>query len=149
MSASVVTFDYLAWVARYPEFSHISEQMAGLYFDEATLYLDNSGRAGSVPESARRVLLNMATAHIAALYSGPQGQPASALVGRIVQATEGSVSVQAVMDAQPASAAWWQQTKYGASLWQATAQLRTMRYVPGPVNPALSGLPYATGRRVV
>ncbi|MBX9593933.1 MAG: DUF4054 domain-containing protein [Roseomonas sp.] len=149
MSASVVTFNYLVWVARYPEFSHVQEDLAALYFEEATLYLDNSGRCGSVEVSRRSLLLNMATAHIAALYSGPAGQPASALVGRISQATEGSVSVQADMGAQAASAAFWMQTKYGASFWQATAGLRTMRYVPGPVNPALSGMPYLVGRRVI
>ena len=80
----------------------------------------------------RQRLLFLVTAHLAALYSGIGGQPASPLVGRVAQATEGTVNVS--VDAGPvtASQAWWMQTKYGAAFWQASMRYRTMRYVPAP-----------------
>lgn len=140
----VVTFDYAVWVARYPEFSSVSQPLAQSYFNEATIYLDNTA-CSIVQDTARRaVLLNMLTAHIAALNrKGTDGQLASPLVGRIDSATEGSVSVHADMPGGTANAAWFQQTPYGAAYWQATAQYRTMRYVPGPVTPIPFGWPYA------
>jgi hypothetical protein len=87
------------------------------------------------------MLLNMLTAHIAMMNSGitassvPNGG-SSQLVGRISDATQGSVSVSADMGtAGPAggSAPWYQQTKYGAAYWQATAGYRLGgRYKRGP-----------------
>jgi hypothetical protein len=94
----------------------------------------------------RALLLNMLTAHLAALYAGVNGQSPSPLVGRINTATEGSVSVGAAMDGVPGTAAWFLQTKYGASFWQATARYRTMRYVPGRSWPASGPWPNFTGR---
>lgn len=78
------------------------------------------------------MLLNMATAHIAALNSPLNGQASSPLVGRITNASEGSVSVQTQFDVPPGSAQWWAQTKYGAAFYAATAQFRVMQYFPGP-----------------
>lgn len=128
---AVATFDYPTWAARYPEFSAVSSALAQAYFGEATLYLANDG-TGPVQDAGQQLaLLNMLTAHIAALNAGTNGQPASPLVGRIAHASEGSVSVSTEMPAMPGSAAWFMQTKYGLSYWQATAQYRTMRYVPG------------------
>ena len=126
----VVAFDYNAWSVRYPEFGSISESLAAAYFAEAGLYLRNDG-GGPVSDAATQsLLLNMLTAHIAALNYGVNGEPSSPLVGRIASATEGSVSVSVDTGALPGSAAWFQQTKYGLSYWQATAGYRTMRYVP-------------------
>jgi Protein of unknown function (DUF4054) len=131
---SVVVFDHAAWVLRYPEFSTVAEPLAQAYFDEATLYLNNTGsslvRDGS-QGGRRALLLNMLTAHIAMLNSGPNGEGASQLVGRLASATEGSVSVAADMGAVPFTAAWFMSTKYGAAFWQATAGYRTMQYVAG------------------
>ena len=123
-----VTFDYPAWVARYPEFGYVELPLAQAYFDEATLYLRNDG-SGPVPKvSVQKMLLNMLTAHIAALNAASaSGQPASGIVGRITNASEGSVSVAAEMRGSEL-AEWFFQTKYGASFWQATAPYRTMRY---------------------
>ena len=59
------------------------------------------------------------------------GEAASPLVGRINNATEGSVTVGTDMGQVPFTAAWFLQTKYGAAFWQATAPFRTMQYVPG------------------
>jgi len=132
MGASV-SFDYATWAARYPEFSSVSAPTAQAYFDEATLYLANDG-SGPVNDPTRQLmLLNMLTAHIAFLYSGTDGQGASPLVGRVSNASEGSVSVQAEMASTPeALADYFKQTKYGLSFWNASAVYRTLQYVPGP-----------------
>lgn len=123
-----VTFNYAKWVARYPEFASVSEPTAQAYFDEATIYLRNDGSGPTSSPTVQLTLLNMLTAHIAARYAVIDGKSASDLVGRISNATEGSVSVQADMDAVPGTAAWYMQTKYGADFWNATAAYRTFRY---------------------
>jgi hypothetical protein len=87
--------------------------------------------------AVRSVLLNMLTAHIAALNS----PGASGVVGRVSSASEGSVSVSAEL-AVPGSAAWFAQTRYGIAFWQATAQYRTATYRP-PAYPSR----FAFGRR--
>ena len=77
----------------------------------------------------------MLVAHIAALNSGTNGNAAPETVGRVDQATEGSVSVHLDMGAVPGTAAWYMQTKYGAAYWSATKQYRTMRYLTGKSRP--------------
>jgi hypothetical protein len=78
--------------------------------------------------------MNLVVAHLAAMRFGVNGQPPSPLVGRISSASEGSVSVSADMAGASASAAWWNQTTYGATAWQATNKYRRATYVPGPVS---------------
>ena len=131
-----VVFDYSLWAARYPELAaSVSQSLAVMYFSEAQLYCDNTG-CSLIDDTngARTIILNMLTAHIAAL-NGPSSTP---LVGRISSATEGSVSVQTDFQV-PGSAAWYAQTKYGAAAWQAMLPYRTARYIPGP-RPRLNGL---------
>jgi hypothetical protein len=126
----IVVFSFAAWSARYPEFSAVSVPAAQAYFDEATLYLNNtpSSRVSDVVQ--RALILNMITAHIASL-AGQASSPDGSLVGRITSASEGSVSVGTEYKA-PESAAWWVQTPYGSSAWSAMAPLRTMRWFPAP-----------------
>lgn len=128
---AVVVFDSTAFLDRYPEFSTVADGTLTAYFYEATLYLNNSESSLVTDVTQRSVLLNMIVAHLAALNSGVNGQAPSQLVGRITQASEGSVSVSADIGPVSNTAAWWMQTKYGASYWQATAPYRTMRYRPG------------------
>lgn len=129
-----VVFDYAGtWSIRYPELAaFVSSDLAQLYFNEACLYVDNGdcSRIQDIP--TRTMLLNMVTAHIAALNAPLNGQPSSPLVGRISSATEGSVSVSTDY-AAPGSAAWWSQSKYGAAAYAAMAPYRTFRYAPRPV----------------
>lgn len=142
---SVVSFDYKAWLARYPEFSGVAMNVATGYFEEATLYLSNTDNS-VVQDPVRRLLLfNMLVAHIAKLYSGSNGDPASPLVGRISSASEGSVSVSVEMPPASAGAAWYMQSQYGAAFWLATARYRRGRYVAGP-RPRLNGLGPLYGR---
>lgn len=138
----VVQFDYAAWIALYPEFgSTVSQPQAQQYFTIATTIHRNDGGGPVNDPTQQLALLNMMTAHIAALMAPPApGQQASSLVGRINSASEGSVSVQAAYSNNVSEQmAWFIQTKYGALYWTATAPYRTMRYVPnrnrGVVGP--------------
>jgi hypothetical protein len=151
-----VVFNYAAWIARYPEFVNVDQGYAQLCFDEATLYCANV-LCIVCTVSALTALLNMLTAHIVRLYAAQvNGQsdtesststPNPGTVGRISNATEGSVSVTIDMPTLPQAAAWYAQTQYGMSFWAATAIYRTARYVPGnPMQPAFgpgSAAPYA------
>lgn len=134
----VVTFNYIEWAARYPELAEASNPpLAGLYFDEATLYLNNSAcsmvPADETTGQPRKTILYALTAHIAALNAPLNGQPSSSLVGRITDATEGSVSVSVGgLDGLPGSAAWFSQSKYGLSAWAMMAPYRTARYQSSP-----------------
>jgi hypothetical protein len=129
----VVTFDYSTWVLRYPEFQQISAPLAQLYFNEATLYCDNSPCSQlACNPTALAMFLNMITAHIAALNNANTATGSSPLVGRVSSASEGSVSVSTELNV-PGGAAWFAQTKYGLAYWQASAAYRLGGfYTPGP-----------------
>jgi len=134
-----VVFSFTTWATRYPEFSQTvaDANLAALYFAEAELYLDN-GPCAVIPTSIRALLLNMLVAHIAALNAGINGSPASALVGRITSATQGSVSVATDLGTpgpSSGSAAWLQQTKYGAAFLQACAAYRLGGYYNQGAQP--------------
>lgn len=134
----IVAFDYAKWAARYPEFSAVNQATAEEYFAEATMYHANDGGGPVCNSILQLTLLNMLTAHIAARYSAPGGgaQAANSLVGRISNATEGSVSVGTQNEYGPGTVQWFQQTKYGSDYWNATKQFRTMRYRPRPGTSA-------------
>lgn len=142
MTTGIVAFDPAAFIVRYPEFATVSPSLLQAYFDEVTMaYLDNTLASRVQDVGQRSVLLNMLVAHLSALYSGVNGQAPSSLVGRITTASEGSVSVGTDAGAMPGTAAWFVQTKYGASFWQASAQFRTMRYIPGASSVPLPSPP--------
>ena len=130
----VVQFDYASWIARYPEFASVPQATAQLYFNEATTYHRNDG-GGPINNAAKQsILLNMMTAHVAAL-ADTQRQSA---VGRINSATEGSVTAQMdFVDPSTDRRAWLQQTQYGAAYLAATTGITTMNYRAPP--PRLFG----------
>lgn len=126
-----VTFDYNAWLLSYPQFSTLtSEQVVGSILPIAEIYCRNDGGGPVTLATTQTVLLNMMVAHIAQLMYGADGGGASGLVGRISNASEGSVSVGTDFPTTPNNA-WFFQTPFGAMFWQATAAYRTMRYIPG------------------
>lgn len=132
---AIVAPDYTAWSKRYPEFvaaapngPAVPETLYEAYFAEAGMYLNNTDASPVGDVGRRLILLNMITAHIAALNM-PGSSP---LVGRITDATEGSVSVTVNYEALPGSEQWFAQTKYGAAYWQATLTFRSARYRPAP-----------------
>lgn len=130
---AIAVFSYAAWVARYPEFGAVSEELAALFFAEAGFYLDNTDASLVQDVGQRLVLLNMLTSHVAALSGALEanGQP-SGMVGRVSSASEGSVSVSVDSGLTAGTAAWFQQTSYGLSFWQATKGYRSATYVAAP-----------------
>ena len=128
-----VVFDPAAFKARYPEFAAVADPTLAACFDEAGLYLSNADNSPVQNLTRRAVLLNMLTAHIAALGGAlsSDGQPRP--VGRVSSATEGSVSA-AFEGPPPGSAQWFQQSQYGAAFWQATSGLRGFRYLAQPTR---------------
>lgn len=125
-----VTFDPAAFIVSFPAFASVPPELLSMYFDYATLLLENNccGKVKDAP--TRAMLLNLVTAHITALMSGVNGNPPQGVVGRIASATEGSVSVSTEMMAQSESASWWNQTPWGAMYWRMIAQYRTAAYIP-------------------
>lgn len=131
----VAVFDPQMFLARYPEFNRVGIATLQAYFCEAGLYLNNSPCSIVQNVSKRLVLLNMLTAHIGFLGGALtcDGQPRP--VGRVSDATEGSVSASfAYTEPTPGSGPWFNQTTYGAAFWQATTQYRSARYVPQPTR---------------
>ncbi len=123
----VVTFDYLNWIALFPELVNTcTATQAQLYFNTACSYINNTpisvipllDRFGN---AVRQPIMWLATAHIAKLLSSRSTDE----VGRIASAGQGSVNVALEMGTTSPNAAWWQQTQYGAMAWEATKPYRT------------------------
>jgi hypothetical protein len=135
-----LTFDYAAWLARFPEFAAVPQGMAQAYWYEAGIICDNTPTSPITDMTQLGVLLNLLTAHIATLNGGltaagvTTGGAGLGLTGRISSATEGSVSVSSEfpITGDGPNAAWYSQTPYGAAYWAMTAQYRTWRYYVGP-----------------
>jgi Protein of unknown function (DUF4054) len=157
MNGAPIVFNYAVWIAEFPEFAAVSQPLAQSYFNRATNFWNNCGWQASLPNAAG--LLNLLTSHIAWLNAprdangnpASTGQPASPLVGRIDQASEGSVSVHADMGEATAgspSQAWYMTTKYGAEFWYAVAAFRTARNVRGPSSAPVQPIyNWGAGRR--
>lgn len=141
-----VSFNYATWIAAYPSLApYVNQFQATSCFNQATMLQANDG-SGPINDPVLQLnLLNLLVAHVATLTypttgPAPNPDPASPLVGRVSNAAEGSVNVAAQNDYPPGSAQWYQQTRWGSFWWEATAQFRTMRYVPfrralGPFGP--------------
>ena len=132
---AAVAFDYAGWSARFPELAaYVPQALAQLYFNEVgLLYCDNSATSPITDDTVqgeRYMLLNLATAHVAALNAPLNGVPSPTLVGRISNASEGSVSVAVESKYPEGTVQWWQQTKYGAAFWAGTTKYRLMQYFP-------------------
>lgn len=149
--SGVVTFDPASWKLRYPEFTSVPDALAQLYFNEATIYVDNTALSPVYDLAIRTTLLNMVTAHIAKLNAlDTNNQPTNPLVGRISDAAEGTVSVKTEFtEAKSGTQAWFFQTQYGAAYWAAAAPYRQFHYVParGPQPSVFNLVPIGLRRR--
>jgi len=126
---AVVTFDASGFKGRYPEFALASNATLSACFDESGLYLSNTDASPVQDVTRRKLLLWMLTAHIATIGGilSADGKPLP--VGRMSQASEGSVSASFEgVPPTPGTGAWFQQTQYGASFWQVTSSIRGFRY---------------------
>ncbi|WP_164781655.1 DUF4054 domain-containing protein [Mesorhizobium sp. M7A.F.Ca.MR.148.00.0.0] len=128
----IVNFDYASFIAIYPQFATLSQpQVLQGALPIAELYCRNDGGGPVTKAETQTMLLNLMVAHICQITYGANGQAPAGIVGRVSNASEGSVSVAAEFPMTPNNA-WFMQTPFGAAFWQATAAYRTMRYIPGP-----------------
>jgi len=135
VTQGIVVFDAAVFKTQYPAFATVSNTVLQVDFDIATLFLNNSCCSVVKDANIRERLLNMVTAHIAALLQGENGKPPSGIVGRVDKASEGTVSVSAsYVSDMSMSEAYFSQTPYGAMFWTATAGYRAFHYVPAPLN---------------
>lgn len=133
-SSPIVTFNYDNWVQLFPQFSYITAPMAQNFFNAATNYCRNDGGGPVCNPNQKIWLLNLLTAHLVQLFANASnGQPPSPLVGRISNASEGSVSVGTDYPSNPSSA-WYNQTPFGAAYFEGIKPFRTFRYMPGVVR---------------
>lgn len=155
MTTPAVTFVFADWIAQFGEFSAVNPVAAQAWFNRATNFCSNDTCNPAFvndPTGATLTgLLYLLTSHIAWLNAprdangnpAATGAPASPIVGRIDQASEGSVSVHADMgdvNAGSPSQAWYMTTRYGSEFWYATAGIRTAFYVAQPT--IVPGPPY-------
>ena len=140
---AAVVFDPAAFTAAYPEFSGFTTAVLDQAFAVASLYCDNTDNSVVTDLTLRTTLLWLLTAHVLKLFYGTNGvvngttvvTAPSELVGRLETAKEGSVLARADMGPSSASAAWYNQTRYGAAYWALTVPFRTARYVPFTTFP--------------
>lgn len=159
MSTPPVTFSQATWVAMFPEFSALTSEQGQGYFNRATGSIIANDVCNPVfGDGNLPYLIYLATSHVAWLNCpkdnngnpAATGQPASPLVGRISNASEGSVSVQLEWNGSDPSAQekYLIQTKYGAELWSALAPYRTASYLARPTIVVGGGFgrPFFPGR---
>jgi hypothetical protein len=139
--AAVVTYSYATWTGMFPEFSGCTDAQGLGFFNRATLMFTNTQGNPAFCDGNMEALLYLLTSHVAWLNAprdasgnpAASGQPAPSVVGRISNASEGSVSVATEWNGSGSpSQAWFLQTRYGAEFWQATAQYRAARYQARP-----------------
>lgn len=140
----IVAFNYTTWVQLFPQFAYVPQPVVTEFFNLATSFHRNDGGGPVSSSQMQTSCLNLVLAHLLQLF-GPKadgtGQPNrdANVVGRITNASEGSVSVATELAAgQNQNASFWTQTQYGEAYWALTAPFRTMRYIlapPKPVNP--------------
>lgn len=132
---AVVVFSPATFRTTYTAFSTLSDAQLNLAFELAQNYVSNDD-CSPVPYSpptvnVRADVLNLIVAHIAQIMFGVNGAAPSGLVGRISDASEGTVRVAVDMPSTPGNA-WWMQTTWGALAYQALAPYRTARYRANP-----------------
>lgn len=145
VTPGVVVFSSAEFLEIYPEFTGAATPALQFNFNLASLNISNCCGSPVPDPNVRQSLLYLLTAHITALFTpSPQnnGQPPG-IVGRVSNASEGSVSVGAQFPGTPESA-WFDQTKYGAQFWAITAVMRTMHHIPAPAT-CWDGLGFGEG----
>jgi Protein of unknown function (DUF4054) len=129
----VVTFDPTAFIALYPAFAAVPAGTLTSYFTMAESFLNNTPCSIVQDLGVRTTLLDLITAHIAFLFgrAGSGDGTSAAVVGQMVSAGEGSVSVSFAASANK-NAAFWMQSQYGAIYWQMILPFRSFHYMPAP-----------------
>jgi hypothetical protein len=133
---AIATLNYPQWIQLFPQFAtNPGQAVVQMYYDLAgSVWLRNDGTGPVTDPNLQANLMNLLTAHVTTLFSGPDGNDPSGLVGRISSANEGSVSVSTEYESTMNSA-WFVQTAAGSAFWQATAAFRSFpAYIPGPTR---------------
>ena len=136
---AVVTFDPVAFAAAYPELASVPSARLQSQFNIAQYtMLDNTDNSPVMDVNYRTELFYLIVAHLLLLMGTnptvrPDGTTDNTPPGRISSATQGTVTTAFeynVGSTATASQAYWNQTKYGAQYWAATAQFRSFIYSP-------------------
>jgi hypothetical protein len=133
-----VTFDPVAFANAYPEFATVPQSRTSMMFTIAEQsMLDNTDNSPVMDLNYRTQLFFLLVAHMLLIYgaavpTGPDNTPP----GRISSATQGTVSTAFELKLPEGSsmAAWYNQTKYGATYWMATARFRSAIYIASGVS---------------
>lgn len=124
----VVVFDIAEFRALYPAITATDAQLED-YFAMAETFLDNTECSVVKDLGSRKRMLYLLVAHIATLAGmAEKGNP---VVGRISNATEGTVSVSLDYGTMGNNERWYLQTPWGAMYWQLTKRYRSAVYRMG------------------
>lgn len=133
--SGVVVFDPAEFKLLYPSITATDEQLE-MYFAMAETFLDNTECSIVKDLDARKTMLYLLVAHIALLSQ--QAENGNPVVGRISNATEGTVSIGLDYGTMGNNERWYLQTPWGAMYWQLTKKYRSMVYrlgiAPMPVQ---------------
>jgi hypothetical protein len=146
-NSGAVLLNYQKFAALFPTLAvpSITEDMCQAWWMVAgTNYFNNTSGSPCADPAKRENILMWVTAHLLTLFVPINGEQPSTLVGRISNASEGSVSVGVDMGNQPQSAAWWNQTPFGAAAYNMMRKYALTRYFPGP-RPVFDPVPLPVG----
>lgn len=121
----VVEFVVAEFRALYPSIQATDAQLE-MYFEMAETFLDNTPCSVVKNLEARKRLLYLLVAHIATLTG--QAEAGNNVVGRISNATEGTVSIGIDYGTMGNNERWYLQTPWGAMYWQLTKKYRSAVY---------------------
>ena len=142
-----VPFVYIDWIALFPQFSNLTQaQVTGPVLTVSQQYCRNDGGGPVCDPTNQTQLLYLMVAHVSQLLYGSTTQPLTRAVGRISNASEGTVSAAVDWPTTPSNA-WYLQTQYGAMYWQMILPYRTGIYGPKitPQRKPFSGPGYGGG----
>lgn len=137
---AIVVFDAAQFVLKYTVFAPYNTASPGglqYFFDDAGDFLNNTDCSPITDIPTRQRYLWMITAHLAQLGGAlsPTGTGSTASqVGRVSEASEGTVKASFDMGTPQGRAAFWNQTQFGAQYWAATGKYRSFRYVASNRN---------------
>jgi hypothetical protein len=85
---AVAVFNYANFVLLFPQFAaNPSQATLQLYYNLAgDVWLRNDGTGPVTSQNLQNDLMNLLTAHLATLFTGPDGNDPTGLVGRISSA---------------------------------------------------------------
>lgn len=125
------------FLAMFPEFTNAYNanpaRYEALFNYRAPRFLSNADDSPVCDVQKRLGLLNMLVAHISFLAGDLSADGQARPVGRVSDASEGSVSASFDYGvANQNNGQWFNQSQYGSEFWQATSSLRGFRYSPRP-----------------